>query len=601
MIEETYFKEKQINDQIEFTELEEIRIQLANEIQKIFDGTGMYFQILSRTKTSKSIASKLNSGKYENDGKHIQDIVGIRIVFYYFDDIKIAKNILEHVFNIVDDWSESNNDVDKFKAIKRNGVFNIPEECFKLYTEKMWDLPIDKTFEIQLRTMFFEGWHEIEHDMRYKKSDSLGDLWHDNYGLSRMLNCVLANLELCDWSLVNLFDQLADSHYNAGKLELMIKSKFRLKMKDEKLDSHLLAILKERPELAYRFFGCTRNQLIHELLKHEAPVITPSYIIRMLNDAIVKDEEIASACEKIQWKKSERLQIRNEFVRLKRYPAYNYDVTIKHNDSRALEEEAQRVASIIYRWAYDRFKNVFNMSENVCDFQSEAPGYKLAVKVDTEKMKFSLYAMHMDVERSETLWNVYADYYEVEGRLHFSVKCNCDSRNSIPKAEIFKRPYFVKEIYSQFGFEDIVVLDDDIKWLRTKEEYKNINELINNKNRKLPVIVVCQYGEEKDNTLIKISSFVKIVCEYAHIYCVEKNLFEQYSSLVNISSEKLNGSIAVFWKNGVNPSNDFYGSEQIMNSQFDFNRFVFSDGQIFDKAFRRKLLQIIKEHNRLDG
>lgn len=27
---------------------------------------------------------------------------------------------------------------------------------------------IDDTFEIQIKTMFFEGWHEIEHDMRYK-------------------------------------------------------------------------------------------------------------------------------------------------------------------------------------------------------------------------------------------------------------------------------------------------------------------------------------------------------------------------------------------------------------------------------------------------
>ena len=68
-------------------------------------------------------------------------------------------------------------------------------------------LPIDATFEVQLRTISFEGWHEIEHDMRYK-SPYGDDFWRED--LSRTLNSVLANLELCDWTTLNVFEKLAD-------------------------------------------------------------------------------------------------------------------------------------------------------------------------------------------------------------------------------------------------------------------------------------------------------------------------------------------------------------------------------------------------------
>ncbi|MDE6253547.1 MAG: hypothetical protein K2M78_13105 [Lachnospiraceae bacterium] len=46
---------------------------------------------------------------------------------------------------------------------------------------------------------------------------------------------------------------------------------------------------------------------------------------------------------------------------------------------------------------------------------------------------------------------------------------------------------------------------------------------------------------------------------------------------------------------------DLYTREQILNSNFDFNSFVYSNGHIYEKAFRKKLLQIIKKHNRTDG
>ena len=66
-------------------------------------------------------------------------------------------------------------------------------------------------------------------------------------------------------------------------------------------------------------------------------------------------------------------------------------------------------------------------------------------------------------------------------------------------------------------------------------------------------------------------------------------------------ADELEGSVILFWRKDAKMRMSFYSRQQVLNSQFDFNRFVYSNGQIYDKAFRRKILQIIKTHNRTDG
>ena len=82
---------------------------------------------------------------------------------------------------------------------------------------------IDDTFEIQIKTMFFEGWHEVEHDMRYKGEE----LWSHYPGFSRYFNSILATLELCDKSMVTLFEDLGHALYKSGRWSDMVKSQFR--------------------------------------------------------------------------------------------------------------------------------------------------------------------------------------------------------------------------------------------------------------------------------------------------------------------------------------------------------------------------------------
>lgn len=218
---------EEIGQRIHVRQIEGMGERLEEDIGGILSRAGMYFRIFHRAKTPYSIAQKLEKAGYgfgQND-KKMQDLLGLRVVVYYPDDLEIIRTILEKTFRQVGDWSETDSTEEEFKASKLNGVFRIPEEYQRIYNGDISFLPIDTTFEVQLRTISFEGWHEIEHDMRYKTPYG-EEFWRNNEKLSRTLNCVLANLELSDWTTMNVFDQLAYYHFENKNWEMMLKGKF---------------------------------------------------------------------------------------------------------------------------------------------------------------------------------------------------------------------------------------------------------------------------------------------------------------------------------------------------------------------------------------
>lgn len=73
-----------------------LALNIERRIRSILDKTGMYYRIFSRQKSEDSIIKKLNEKKkvYSEDGKKMQDFVGVRVVFYFKDDINAFLGIL---------------------------------------------------------------------------------------------------------------------------------------------------------------------------------------------------------------------------------------------------------------------------------------------------------------------------------------------------------------------------------------------------------------------------------------------------------------------------------------------------------------------------
>ena len=135
-----------------------------------------------RVKTSESLAGKLErKGDKYHSLNDITDLIGLRIITYYTDDVDKVAAIVKQLFKI--DWSNS---VDKRKAHQLDSFgYNSLHYICRLKapllsppggkTDSLADYSSPKgeagwgpPFEIQMRTALQHVWSAIEHDIGYK-------------------------------------------------------------------------------------------------------------------------------------------------------------------------------------------------------------------------------------------------------------------------------------------------------------------------------------------------------------------------------------------------------------------------------------------------
>jgi len=213
---------------------------LANSIEEDFSRVGFFFRIFDRVKAQKSTDYKIKTkgaNYYDGKTKFIRDIIGIRIVLYFPDDIPILQNRLKKKYNVVEETIDKT-DTTNFQPIRINLVCKLPKEFTSEFNDLVQDPIIDTTFEIQLRTVLSEGWHEVDHDLRYKCKDD----WKDSNDLSRNFNGILATLETSEYAILRVFDQLSHRHYKSMNIVGMFRSKFRLRLENFNLNSKILDV-----------------------------------------------------------------------------------------------------------------------------------------------------------------------------------------------------------------------------------------------------------------------------------------------------------------------------------------------------------------------
>lgn len=245
-----------------------IERELKEQIEQKIGRIGMYFHIFVRVKSPHSLCQKLirKDKEYNEEDKKLQDLIGVRIVLYYADDIPICQKIIESLFHIrKEDSAIDTPGIDEFKPIRLNLVCDIPdgeEGYIKRIPGELWrDYRIDKTFEVQIRTIFSEGWHEVDHDIRYKHKEE----WEtsDYYDFNRKLNGINATLEVCDNTIISILESLAYQCYKDGKVIEMFRYKLRIRMGNETIENEKLwSLLQSNKELLKKFYRLDRDELL---------------------------------------------------------------------------------------------------------------------------------------------------------------------------------------------------------------------------------------------------------------------------------------------------------------------------------------------------
>ncbi len=267
--------------------------QLVSLVENKLNELGILSRVFGRVKSVDSVKAKVASRKeqgkpYGPNGPKMQDFYGLRVVVYFTDDVDVARRVVGNLF-AYDSESVSDLSRDKFGPVRCNVVYRLPEDLHA-QSLALQRLPLlDQTLEVQFRTVLSEGWHEVEHDLRYKRQHA----WEQHEDLGRVINAILATLEGSDWTLLKAFDDLAHRHYKSQDYLEMVHAKFRLRFRTTGQLEAVWQLLAQDPALAKELFRVERAAYLGKLLELRGSVpTTPENVVLLANRFFMRDLQL---------------------------------------------------------------------------------------------------------------------------------------------------------------------------------------------------------------------------------------------------------------------------------------------------------------------
>ena len=217
-------------------------------------------------------------------------MIGIRIVLYFQDDV----DVLALYYSVGDVVKKSIDELDSstFRPQRLNITNRIPAEMADDFLAAIPDEfrdRIEPTYEIQIRTVFSEGWHEVEHDLRYKCKED----WDGCESYSRALNGIIATLETAEWNMRSIFAEMARHNFKYSNYSAMLRNKFHLRFKSDSLSESLVTHLDKNRHLAEAALNVDRLIVVYTLLTHKANFdLTFDNLFFMINRIEMMDSDL---------------------------------------------------------------------------------------------------------------------------------------------------------------------------------------------------------------------------------------------------------------------------------------------------------------------
>lgn len=581
---------------------------LVDIIEEKLKKSGMYFRIAHRVKAVDSTVDKMRMKQYgvdgsENEHRKLQDLVGLRIILYYSDDMRICMNLLDTLFSEPGVWETSENNDYEFRAMKTNGVFRMPSYLWKSIENPVLQDYIDDTFEIQVRTNAFEGWHEIEHDMRYKGTAFVGE---DSEGLARKMNSILATFELCDDTIVSVMEDLGHRHYKNGHWDNMLRCHYRLTFTSDRLSPEIAECFAQDQDLAKIFYKFPRYPAIRELwndMSPETPPLTLDRIVQVVNDIGPRNENLYKAIETVRSRQEKPAVVRRHkfepFKPLGRYKVFQAQAYLNTANLSA-QDAFRKGCDYIYSWIHSRLGDVFeDLPEETDSFYGVRPGYQAEVNFRPDKLYFREITTHLDTRVPDRIWISTASIAgQEDGRLLFRVSneyAEPEENYRDPENILFSRPNFYGEIGDNIGLIDGERMRESVRKV-TAESADEFTALVSDPHRTFPVVVfLTKDGEWADE--FDMDYFAYLVGYYAHVkHITDEDIAKKFADRYGLDPQRYQDSITVIFPDGRLQTSY---REEILNASFevikvDRRKYWNEKGC---RAFRRQLIATIREEN----
>ena len=194
-----------------YTQMAEV---IPERLKEFFAEAGIIVAAVEhRVKTEESLTGKLKlkGGKYASIFD-LTDIVGLRVITFYIDDVDKVASVLERLFDI--DWENSIDkrklhETDSFGYLSLHYICSIPE---KSYSDPEHPELNKIRFEVQMRTVLQHAWANMSHDTGYKSGVEIPKVYLRN--MSRLAGM----LELCDDEFSRIRREITDYRRNVQKL-----------------------------------------------------------------------------------------------------------------------------------------------------------------------------------------------------------------------------------------------------------------------------------------------------------------------------------------------------------------------------------------------
>jgi ppGpp synthetase/RelA/SpoT-type nucleotidyltranferase len=172
-----------------------IETRVRNDIKRTLDDAGLLVAAIeSRVKGYDSLAGKLElKGNKYNSLADLTDIIGLRVITFYIDDVDKVASAVERLFTI--DWENSVDkrkihEIDSFGYLSLHYICSVPDFPYR--------------FEIQMRTLLQHAWANMDHDTGYKSGVEIPKRYMRN--MSRLAGM----LELVDDEFSKIRIELTD-------------------------------------------------------------------------------------------------------------------------------------------------------------------------------------------------------------------------------------------------------------------------------------------------------------------------------------------------------------------------------------------------------
>ncbi|ELY6214037.1 hypothetical protein SNQ23_003926 [Cronobacter dublinensis] len=187
-------------------------LALKSLLNTLIRGEGLSVHSLdSRVKNRKSLEAKIEKKDKYNVLNDITDVIGIRIITHYADDVDRIARLVESEFRI--DFENSIDkrisiEPDKFGYLSLHYIVNLNEARSNL---KEYETYKDIKAEIQIRSILQHAWAEIEHDIGYKSAIGLPN------NIRRAFSRLAGLLELADEEFIKIKEKISARQQEVAK------------------------------------------------------------------------------------------------------------------------------------------------------------------------------------------------------------------------------------------------------------------------------------------------------------------------------------------------------------------------------------------------